>query len=298
MQPDRDLERELRELGSHVEYPPTPDLARTVRGRLDEGEELAPRRFRLPLPALKWAAAAAVVLIAATPALSPAMRDTVAGWFEGGRQAAGGAGEASPAGGESQASQGGPDSKATPMAAEGGSPADSIRPGSGGSAMPSSGGGSRPSGGNLGYGERIPLRDAQTRLAGSELLLPETLGAPDQVYAGGSSRNGGVVLVYRANSGLPSLGGTGVGLVLTEVPGSVESAYLRGGTLAVAGIEEVSVGSGRGYWVPAGRRPPSPTDRAGDLPGNVLFWEREGLALRLGADLPKREMIRIAESVR
>src|SRR3990170_4683976 len=109
MQPDRDLERELRELGSHVEYPPTPDLARTVRGRLDEGEEPAPRRFRLPLPALKWAAAAAVVLIAAAPALSPAMRDTVAGWFEGGQtstgdQAADGAGEVSPAGTEKAAS--------------------------------------------------------------------------------------------------------------------------------------------------------------------------------------------------
>lgn len=294
MQPDRDLERELRELGSHVEYPPTPDLARTVRSRLDEGEEPAPHRFRLPLPALKWAAAAAVVLIAAAPALSPAMRDTVAGWFEGGQastgdQAAGGAGEA--------LSSGSPGGEVTMMEDGGGSPADAARPNSGGQIMPGSGGGSRPSGGNLGYGERIPLREAQTRLAGSEPLLPETLGVPDQVYAGGSSRNGGVVLVYRANSGLPSLGGTGVGLVLTEVPGSVESAYLRGGTLAVAGIEEVSVGSGRGYWVPASGRP-SPTDRAGDLPGNVLFWEREGLALRLGADLPKREMIRIAESVR
>jgi hypothetical protein len=288
MQPDRDLERELRELGSHVEYPPTPDLARTVRGRLDEGEEPAPRRFRLPLPALKWAAAAAVVLIAATPALSPAMRDTVAGWFEGG-QAAGGAGEA--------LSSGSPGGEVTMMEDGGGSPADAARPNSGGQIMPGSGGGSRPPVGNLGYGERIPLREAQTRLAGSEPLLPETLGAPDQIYAGGSSRNDGVVLVYRANSGLPSLGGTGVGLVLTEVPGSVESAYLRGGSLAVAGIEEVSVGSGRGYWVPAGGRP-SLADRGGDLPGNVLFWEREGLALRLGADLPKREMIRIAGSVR
>ena len=155
-----------------------------------------------------------------------------------------------------------------------------------------------PSGGNLGYGEPISLREAQTRLGGSKLLLPETLGVPDQVYAGGSSRNGGVVLVYRARSGLPSMGDKGVGLVLTEVPGSVESAYLRGGALAVAGVEEVSVGNGRGYWVPAGYRPPSLADRTGDLPGSALFWERGGLALRLGADLPKGEMIRIASSVR
>jgi hypothetical protein len=162
--------------------------------------------------------------------------------------------------------------------------------------MPSSGGGALPSGGNLGYGERITLREARTRLGGSELLLPE-LGAPDRAYAGSSSRNGGVVLVYRARSGLPTMDGTGVGLVLTEVPGSMESAYLRGGTLAVAGVEEVSVGEGQGYWVPAGRRLPSLAGRTGDLSGNALFWEREGLALRLAADLPKWEMIRIASSV-
>ena len=299
MQPDRDLERELRELGSHVEYPPTPDLARAVRNRLDEGE--APRRVWFDLPVVRWAAVAAVVLIATVPALSPAMRDTVAGWFEGGQassggQAADGAGEASPAVRE-EASQGGSGAEVTLMGEGGNHPADAARPGSGGRPMPSSGGGARPSEGNLGYGERISLREARTRLGGSELLLPE-LGVPDQVYAGGSSWNGGVVLVYRAESGLPSMGDTGVGLVLTEVPGSVESAYLRGGTLAVAGVEEVSVGSGRGYWVPAGRRPPSPADRTGDLPGSSLFWERGGLALRLEAGLPKGEMIRIASSVR
>ena len=299
MEPDRDLERELRDLGSRVEYPPTPDLARAVRNRLDEGEEPAPRRGWSDLPVVRWTAVAAVILIAAVPALSPAVRDTVAGWFDGGQASTGGAGEALSAGGGGEASRATPDSGSTPMNAEDGARADVPQSG-GGAAMPGSGGRSRSLGENLGYGERIPLRKAQSRLAGNELLLPETtrLGAPDEVYAGDSSRNGGVVLVYRARSGLPALGDTGAGLVLTEVPGSLESAYLQGGTLAVAGTEEVSVGDGRGYWVPAGRRPLSPADPGGDLPGSVLFWEREGLALRLGADLPKREMIRIAESAR
>lgn len=172
-------------------------------------------------------------------------------------------------------------------------------PSSGGGAIrPSSGGGSRPVGADLGYGRRIQLREAESRLAGNEPLLPAVLGAPDRVYGDGSSRDGGVVLVYRARAGLPALGGTRVGLVLTEVPGSVESAYLSRSILSVAGVEEVSVGDGRGYWVPSGGRSLSPAEREGDLPGNVLFWEREGLALRLTADLPKREMVRIAESAR
>jgi hypothetical protein len=33
---DRELERELRELGSLIDYPPTPDVARAARNVLDE----------------------------------------------------------------------------------------------------------------------------------------------------------------------------------------------------------------------------------------------------------------------
>ena len=298
MQPDRDLQRELRELGSELEYPPTPDLARTVRDRLDA--EAAPSRSWLSTPALRWAAVAAVVLLAAVPVLSPALRDTATGWFAGGQS--GGADQA--AGGAAETSQ--PDTQnALPenataeetMMMEDGQASRAggeDMPSSGGGDLPASGGGTRPEE-DLGYGQRITLHEAESRLAGKELLLPE-LGEPDRVYAGGPSRNDGVVLVYRSGQGLPSLGDTGVGLVLTEVPGSVESAYLRGGPLAVSGVEEVSVGSGQGYWAPADRSP-RPTGAEG-LPGNVLLWEREGLALRLGADVSKREAIRLAESVR
>lgn len=284
MRPDRDLERELRELGSRLEYPPTPDLARAVRSRLDA--EPAPRRGWFESPVARWAAVAAVVLIAAVPVLSPPARDTVAGWFAGGQtssggQAGGGAGEAAPAAGGGQAlSEAGSDTT-TKIESEGESRAEDI---------PSSGGVPPPSAGGPGFGERIPLREAETRLAGREPLLPEArgLGEPDEVYAGGPSRNSGVVLVYGAGSGLPARDDAGLGLVLTEVPGSVGAAYLGEGGLDAAGIEEVSVGDGRGYWAPSGGR---------HLP-SALFWERGGLALRLEADLSKREMIVVAESVR
>jgi hypothetical protein len=92
MQPDREreLERELRELGPRIEYPPTPDLLRAVRSRFDEGTERTPRRGRFwpALPALRRAAvAAAVVLIVAAPALSPAVRATVVDLFGTGQAA-------------------------------------------------------------------------------------------------------------------------------------------------------------------------------------------------------------------
>ena len=272
MQPDRELERELGELGSRIEYPPTPNLPRAVRSRLDEETGRTPRRFWPALPGLgRAAAAAAVVLIIV--ALSPAMRATVAGWFVSG-QGAGSGGEAVRA----------------PSTDEAAPHGEAVKPSGGGSLMPSAGEG-------LGFGDRISLRDAR-RVAADELLLPRTpkLGKPDEVYASGPSRNGGVVLVYRARGGLPPLGDTGIGLILTELPGEVEAAYLAGG--AGAGIEEVSVGGERGYWVPAGRRHSSPVKRTDDLPGSVLLWKQGGLALRLEADISKQEAIHIAESVR
>jgi hypothetical protein len=78
MQPDRDLDRELRDLGPRVEYPPVPDLARSVRGRLETETSGtgSPPRAR---PQLWWIAAAALVVLVAVPVVSLAMRGTGAG---------------------------------------------------------------------------------------------------------------------------------------------------------------------------------------------------------------------------
>ncbi len=274
--PDRELERELRELGSHIEYPPTPDLARAVRRSLDRevtARHARSRRFWSSLPSSRWAAAAAAfLLIVAVPALSPAMRATVVGWFEAGptassEQAAGEAAREVPA------------DESAGLAPSAGRP--------------------RPSGGELGFGSRISLREARAGAVAGELLLPETLGEPDEVYAGEPPDEESITLVYGARSGLPPLGDTGIGLVLTESPGDVGSAYFREGERPEAGLQRARVGGKPGYWVPAGRGVSSLAGRAeARLHGSVLLWEQEGVALRLEADIPKQEAIRIAGSVR
>lgn len=281
---ERELERELRELGPRIEYPPTPDLAQAARSRLDEEARNRSRRFLATLPALRWAAAAAAfVLIVAVPALSPGLRTTVGDWFVAGdSQGTGRA--AAPAGSPERGS-------------EADVPASGV-PESGDSPVPSSAE-SRPLGEGLGFGERIALREAQARAGADGLLLPGTpkLGEPDEVYAGGLPRRDGVVLVYRAGPGLPPLGDTGIGLVLTEVPGEVEPAYLAGTTVAESELDRVSVDGAPGYWSPAGRRLPSHVEQRDTLTGSLLFWERGGMALRLEADLSKEEAVRIAGSV-
>jgi hypothetical protein len=69
------LETRLADLGDQLDWPPTPDLARSVRARI------APVR---PRRQWRWAlavAAALVLALAGVLALSPGARETVAGWI-------------------------------------------------------------------------------------------------------------------------------------------------------------------------------------------------------------------------
>jgi hypothetical protein len=259
--PDRELERELRELGTLIDYPPTPDVARSARNVLEEEADDRPRRFRMALPTMRWVAvAAAFVLVVAVPTLSPGLRAAISDWFvaediqSAGRPAVdGGSAERRPEAGAPAAGESKSGESQAPRFSE----------------------------------ARITLREARARMEGA-LLLPQKpkLGKPDEVYASEISRKEGVVLVYRG--GLPPLGDTGIGLVLTEVPGDLEPAYLREKTTVRSELESVSVNGGPGYWRSAGHR----------LPGHVLLWKQGGVALRLEADVQREQAIRIAESVR
>ena len=266
--PDRELERELRELGTLIDYPPTPDVAYAARNLLDE-EDSRPQRFRMAFPTMRWAAVAAAFVLVAVSALSPSLRTTVSDWFVA----------------EHFQSPGGPavDAGSSERQSEAGAPPTGV-----------SKSGTSPALAPRFSGERISLREARARMDGA-LLLPRMpkLGKPDEVYAAGTSRKKDVILVYRG--GLPPLGDTEISLVLTEIPGDVEPAYLRGKTTVGSELERVSVGGGSGYWRSGGQLPSAMDPR---LPGPVLLWEQGGVALRLEADVQKEQAIRIAESVR
>jgi hypothetical protein len=210
---------------------------------------------------MRWVAvAAAFVLVVAVPTLSPGLRATVGDWFVA--EGVHNAGE---------------------PAVDAGSPERQTE-----AAAPSAG--ESKSGDSLAArfsGERISLQEARARMDGT-LLLPRKpkLGNPDEVYAGETSGKDGIVLVYM--DGLPPLGDTGISLVLTETPGDIGPAYLRGKTTVGAEFERVSVNGASGYWRSTGHR----------LPGHVLLWEQGSVALRLEADVHKEQAIRIAESVR
>jgi uncharacterized protein DUF4367 len=257
---DRELERELRELGSLIDYPPTPNVARAARNVLDEAANEQSRRLRRAFPTMRWAAvAAAFVLVVAVPTLSPGLRATVSDWFVAEDFQSTGVDAGSP---ERQSEAGAPAAGVSKSAT---TPAQAPQV-------------SR---------ERISVREAQARMDGT-LILPRTpeLGKPEEIYKVGTASKEGVMLVYKY--GLPPLGDTGIHLILTEVPGDLETAYLTGRTTAGSKFDRVSVDGNPGYWRSAGNR----------LPGQTLLWEQGGVALRLEANVKKEQAIRIAESAR
>jgi hypothetical protein len=257
---DRELERELRELGSLIDYPPTPNVARAARNVLDEAANEQSRRLRRAFPTMRWAAvAAAFVLVVAVPTLSPGLRATVSDWF-----------------GAEDFQSTGVDAGSPERQSEAGAPAAGVSKSA-----------TTPAQAPQFSGERISVREAQARMDGT-LILPRTpeLGKPEEIYAVGTASKEGVMLVYKY--GLPPLGDTGIHLVLTEVPGDLEPAYLTGRTTAGSKFDRVSVDGNPGYWRSAGNR----------LPGQTLLWEQGGVALRLEANVKKEQAIRIAESAR
>lgn len=120
MPPDRDLDRELRDLGPHVDYPQVPDLARSVRSRLEaeDGTAGPPSRSR---PQLWWIAAAALVLLVAVPVFSLAIRETGGGSFSASGDADGGA-----AGDRGETEGAAVQQAPTPMAMESGGSAAAV----------------------------------------------------------------------------------------------------------------------------------------------------------------------------
>jgi hypothetical protein len=157
---------------------------------------------------------------------------------------------------------------------------------------------------NLALGSRVTL--AAGRAASPfGLLLPPSLGPPDEVYRSLQPPGGQVALIWRARPGLPRAATTGLGALLTEVRGSGTRDFaqklLGPGTRA----EPVSVGGHPGLWITGTPHGFAYLDARGmiraetlRLAGDTLVWERDGLVLRLESALSKRDAIALGASLR
>ncbi len=289
---DPTLERALRAVGTEITYPPTPDIATSVRQRI-AARSAQPRSWWGRHPATRRRLTVALALLLAIAVILgalPPVRKGVARRLGLSNveivnvtavpTAAPRAPTALPPANRT--------ATATPIAA---AP----------TATPLTGALSRAA-----LGTEMPLTEAQSRVpfAVQTPSLPEYRVA-DAVYRQEPPPGGRVSLVYASRPDLPAIPGTNIGLLLQEFKGGIQAGLFQKGVPSGSRVEPVTINSIAGYWIEGGLRYFGYTDANGvmqfeesRIAGNTLLWERDGIVYRLESALPKADAVRIAETVR
>jgi hypothetical protein len=147
---------------------------------------------------------------------------------------------------------------------------------------------------DLELGERVSLEEAR-ELAEFDVVVPEALGEPDEVYFSPSPPGGMVAFVYGSSEEPRAL--------LTQFKASVRDAFFKK-VEAGTEVESVVVDGQPGVYLSGEPHVFGYLDENGifqeetvRLVGNVLLWERPPLTLRLEGDFSKELALRIARSV-
>ncbi len=288
------LERALRAVGTEVAYPPTPEVASTVRRRI-AAQPIRPRPWWLPSPAarrrLTFALALLLVIALALGAFPPVRKGIARRLGLANVEIINVTAVPSPTplptATSTETSAASAIATATPATPTGTAPTMTATP------TPDT----------LGLGARTTLADAQVRVAFTVRApgLPD-FSTPDEVYIGQPPPGGRVSLLYRVRSGLPGIAGTEIGLLLQEFRGGIDAGYFGKGIPPGSRVEPVTINGAQGYWIEGGLRFFVYRDANGvtqtentRVAGNTLLWEQGGVVYRLESSLPKDAAIRIAE---
>ena len=268
-----ELEARLVALGRHVAYPPTPALAATLRRRVQAGEARPAWRTRLRGSARGTGdSARGRRLVIAMAVLAALLLGALA----------------------------------APPVRDGIAhffhvPGVDIQ--SGPHALRSSSPGATASANTLGLGTATTLAAARAG-AGFPVRVPQSLGAPDEVYVEDGQYGTAVTLVYRPRPGLPAVKPSGVGLLLTEVRGSIDHAFIGKMVPQGSQVAEVSVAGHPGYWITGA--PHEVLISTGQdihqealrLAGDTLVWSDGGEVWRVESGLSEDAVLAIARSLR
>lgn len=269
---DAELEALLRDVGGHLRYPAARDLAERVRQRIQAG----PERGATWLDALRGlrlapVAVTLVVILAGAAVLSPQMRAGAAEFLR----------------------LRGIDLFPVPAV-----PTPTTSPGSGVATPAAS-----P---RLALGSRITLAEA-LRAPEFRVRAPADplLGEPDEVYRATGPTGTQIAFVYVERPGIPR-SAAGVAALVHQFRGAgVDASFLAKGLGPTTRVEEVRVDGARGLWIEGEAHFFFYRDAVGGvhqetlrLAGNVLLWERDGVLLRIEAQLTKAEALRVAGTMR
>jgi len=152
----------------------------------------------------------------------------------------------------------------------------------------------------LALGERARLSAARDRL-GFRPLIPSVLGHPNATYA--DPTVGALALVYRPGSRLPPTRTTGVGLVVTELPGRIASEYLHKVAPQATTVERLRVDGRRAAWIAGAPHfffygnGNAYSEHRLEVAQNVLLLDRGKLLVRLEGAFSRTAAERIARSL-
>jgi hypothetical protein len=256
------LELALRDLGEHVAWPDTPDVASAVRSRLKGEAEILPLRRRPVRRAVVLAAAAVLIVLGGMVALSPGLRAAILEFFS---------------------------LPGVRIDLE-----ESVRP-------PSSPPVTSPEAGVRAFlGRTVTLTEAR-RQVGFPIAVPTALGPPDRVFMLGSGPRALVTLAYGTRPGIPADPRTGYAVLVTELQGRPTEDLIKK-VQREAGVIPVFVEGERGYWVEGAhavyvRAPGGPRFDEARMAGNTLLWTRGPVTFRLEADITLGAALDLARTV-
>jgi hypothetical protein len=153
-------------------------------------------------------------------------------------------------------------------------------------------------------GTPVPLDRAiaEAHRSGWALEAPATAGEPDRAYVG--RPEGSVTLAWAPSADLPPIDDTGLGLVVTAIPGATDAGGMS--KLATAGttVQLVRVGDGPAYWIAGEAHEVAITDPDGHivthssrLASNTLLWTEGDLTYRLESSLDRQDAVGLAEDL-
>ena len=155
-------------------------------------------------------------------------------------------------------------------------------------------------------GNRTTLPAARAALKW-QLLLPASLGQPDDVYLQQppvAPSDGEVTLVYTARQGIPTAGETGVAVLITEARGRVNSDFFGKTIGPGTTIEVVAIAGNTGYWIAGAPHVVVFLDSSGHvryetlrLATNTLLLDVDGTVVRIEGNLTKAQALEIAASL-
>lgn len=153
-------------------------------------------------------------------------------------------------------------------------------------------------------GKRSTVEEARAAL-GADLLIPRSLGLPDEVYLG-NTKVGGVraALVYVANGTRKPMSGD-IALIVTEWRGVLDEGFATKWLPQEGGyVETVAVGRENGYWFSGTPHVFQYLDEINGirrdvfrLVGDVLVWQHGQVIYRIESPIGREATIKLGEEI-